>query len=105
MPWYDYQCEKCGAAFEVQRAMGEDGKVKCHVCGSTRTTKIYSAAPVVFKGSGFYVTDSNGRSKQNLLDKPGPAESAGAPSSNGDSSAKDSTAKDKGPKKSERRTA
>lgn len=76
MPWYDYQCEKCGAVFEVQRAMGEDGKVKCHVCGSTRTTKIYSAAPVVFKGSGFYVTDSGGRSKQSALDPPSPGEIA-----------------------------
>lgn len=107
MPWYDYQCEKCGAVFEVQRAMGEDGKVKCRACGSTRTTKIYSAAPVFFKGSGFYVTDSSGRSKESLLNSP--AESAGAPSS-GDSTAKESAAKDKGSKdkgskKSELRTA
>jgi putative FmdB family regulatory protein len=66
MPWYDYQCEKCGAVFEVQRAMSDDSKVKCHACGSARTVQIYSPAPVVFKGSGFYVTDSS-TSKHSVL--------------------------------------
>ncbi len=61
MPWYDYQCEKCGTVFEVNRSMTETGKARCHACGSTRTIRIYSAAPVVFKGSGFYATDSGSR--------------------------------------------
>lgn len=61
MPWYDYQCEKCGTVFEVNRSMNDESKAKCHACGSTRTIRIYSAAPVVFKGSGFYATDSGSR--------------------------------------------
>ena len=62
MPWYDYQCEKCGAVFEVNRSMSDTGKVKCHACGSARTIRIYAASPIVFKGSGFYATDSGHRS-------------------------------------------
>jgi putative FmdB family regulatory protein len=59
MPWYDYQCEKCGSVFEVQHTMSYSGKVKCRKCGSTRTVKIFQPAGVHFKGSGFYVTDSH----------------------------------------------
>ena len=58
MPWYDYQCEKCGFVFEVQRAMSDTGKVQCKSCNSTRTVKIFTPAGIQFKGSGFYVTDS-----------------------------------------------
>jgi putative FmdB family regulatory protein len=61
VPWYDYQCEKCGTVFEVNRSMSDTGKAKCHACGSTRTIRIYSASPIVFKGSGFYSTDSGHR--------------------------------------------
>jgi putative FmdB family regulatory protein len=61
MPWYDYQCEKCGTVFEINRSMTAAGKAKCTACGSTRTIRIYAAAPIVFKGAGFYATDSGSR--------------------------------------------
>jgi putative FmdB family regulatory protein len=61
MPWYDYQCEKCGTVFEINRSMTDTGKAKCTACGSTRTIRIYAAAPIVFKGAGFYATDSGSR--------------------------------------------
>jgi len=73
MAVYDYNCENCGATFEVERPMGFSGRVKCPECGSTRTAKVFAPAGVVFKGSGFYVTDSAGKS------------SATAPSTNGSS--------------------
>lgn len=59
MPIYDYKCEKCGQGFEHEHAMSYSGKVKCPSCGSTRTVKVFHAAGVHFKGSGFYVTDSS----------------------------------------------
>ena len=59
MPVYDYKCEKCGACFEKEHAMSFTGKVKCPSCGSVRTAKVFHAAGVHFKGSGFYVTDSS----------------------------------------------
>lgn len=80
MPWYDYQCEKCAGTFEVQRAFGATGKVKCPGCGSTRTLKVFSPAVVQFKGSGFYVTDSKG-GKNPTLDVP----AAAKPAENGSS--------------------
>jgi putative FmdB family regulatory protein len=62
MPVFDYQCEKCETTFEVERGLTATGPVKCKNCGSTRTTKVFSAAGIVFKGSGFYVTDSKSSS-------------------------------------------
>jgi len=59
MPEYDYQCEKCETVFVKEHPMSFSGKVKCPACGSLRTTKVFHAAGVVFKGSGFYVTDSS----------------------------------------------
>lgn len=63
MPLYDYQCEKCNAVFEVERKMSDTHRQKCSACGSAKTVKVFNAAGIVFKGSGFYVTDSkNGSS-------------------------------------------
>ncbi|MBN2081434.1 zinc ribbon domain-containing protein [bacterium] len=59
MPEYDYQCEKCETVFVTEHPMSFSGKVKCPACGSTKTTKVFHPAGVVFKGSGFYVTDSS----------------------------------------------
>lgn len=71
MPVYDYKCAACGAEFEVERRLGAAGKIRCAKCRSLRTEKIFSAAGVVFRGSGFYVTDSKPAS--------GPAETGPKP--------------------------
>jgi putative FmdB family regulatory protein len=63
MPAYDYQCEKCGSVFETEHAMTFSGRVKCPQCGSVRTSKVFQAAGIQFKGSGFYVTDSSAPAK------------------------------------------
>jgi putative FmdB family regulatory protein len=65
MALYEFQCEKCGAEFEKDMPMGSATKPKCPACGSARTTKIFSAAGISFKGSGFYVTDSRGNAGKN----------------------------------------
>ena len=96
MPWYDYQCEKCGAVFEVQHAMGEESRVKCKHCGSAQTVKIYGATGVLFKGSGFYVTDS--RSHNAAATSPEPANGA---ATNGHSEA-DTTSAPVAPKNSQK---
>jgi putative FmdB family regulatory protein len=71
MPLYDYSCEKCGTEFEVERPLGATGAVKCPNCGSLKTVKIFSASGIVFKGSGFYVTDSkSGSEKKETTGKP-----------------------------------
>ena len=70
MPTYDYQCEKCGVAFEIFQSFSEDTLTKCPTkksgnspagCvapGKGKVTKVFSAPGISFKGSGFYKTDS-----------------------------------------------
>jgi putative FmdB family regulatory protein len=57
MPTYQYQCSACEHAFEAFQSFSEDPLTVCPECkGEVR--KVYSAVGVVFKGSGFYKTDS-----------------------------------------------
>lgn len=56
MPIYEYKCEKCGYAFEVFSGFSANGTRRCPRCkGLAR--RVISAPSVIFKGSGFYVTD------------------------------------------------
>ena len=56
MPTYEYQCPD-GHGFEKFQKMTEKPRTKCPVCGKTATRKISGGAGLVFKGSGFYITD------------------------------------------------
>jgi putative FmdB family regulatory protein len=57
MPTYQYACADCGHEFEAFQTFSEVSLTTCPECkGEVR--KIYSAVGVVFKGSGFYKTDS-----------------------------------------------
>ena len=57
MPTYQYACTACSHEFEEVQSFSDDSLTKCPECtGEIR--KIYSAVGVVFKGSGFYKTDS-----------------------------------------------
>lgn len=59
MPTYSYVCKDCGHAFDVQQSFTDDALTTCPECeGGLR--KVFSAVGVVFKGSGFYRTDSRG---------------------------------------------
>ena len=61
MPTYQYACTECGHAFEQVQSFSEDSLTVCPEC-SGRLRKVFSAAGVVFKGSGFYRTDSRSTS-------------------------------------------
>ncbi|MET0468023.1 MAG: FmdB family zinc ribbon protein [Aeromicrobium sp.] len=61
MPKYQYQCKDCGEALEVQQSFTDDALTVCPACqGDLR--KVFNAVGVVFKGSGFYKTDSRSAS-------------------------------------------
>lgn len=63
MPTYDYQCRSCGTITEVIHSMLEDGPSVCERCGGDLRRVLYPAG-IIFKGPGFYSTDSrNGSSK------------------------------------------
>jgi len=56
MPTYDYQCT-AGHNFEKIHKMSESPRVKCPTCGKAAARQISGGAGLVFKGSGFYITD------------------------------------------------
>jgi putative FmdB family regulatory protein len=56
MPTYEYQCPE-GHDFELFQKMSEKPRAKCPVCGKPAVRKISGGAGLVFKGSGFYITD------------------------------------------------
>ena len=99
MPTYQYACKECGHAFDQAQSFSDDALTECPECDG-RLRKVFNAVGVVFKGSGFYRTDSrnggsngNGsgspekvgageKSKSDSESKPGSAEPA-APKANG----------------------
>lgn len=56
MPTYEYRCP-AGHAFEKFQKMAEKPRAKCPTCGLPATRQISGGAGLVFKGSGFYITD------------------------------------------------
>lgn len=56
MPTYEYRCPD-GHVFEKFQKMTDKPRAKCPVCGKAATRKISGGAGLVFKGSGFYITD------------------------------------------------
>jgi putative FmdB family regulatory protein len=57
VPTYDYQCRQCGHTIEVIHSMQESGPESCERCGG-ELRRVFFPAGIIFKGSGFYKTDS-----------------------------------------------
>ncbi len=60
MPLYEYQCRQCGRTMEIRHGFRESTAARCDSCGG-ELRRVFSPAGIVFKGSGFYVTDSRAR--------------------------------------------
>jgi putative FmdB family regulatory protein len=56
MPAYDYKCQKCGYIFEVQQRITEEPLKHCPKCKG-KIVRLISPAGIIFKGSGFHMTD------------------------------------------------
>ena len=63
MPTYSYQCTECADRFDVVQAFTDDALTECEKC-SGRLRKLFGKVGVVFKGSGFYRTDSRESGKK-----------------------------------------
>ncbi len=84
LPRYDYRCTGCGHQFELRQSFDSATVAECPECGADSNRKIH-APPVIFKGSGWYVTDygrgrgNNGitadRAASKAADKEGDGES------------------------------
>src|SRR5687767_9962011 len=58
MPTYDYKCNACGHAFEQFQSMSADPIRKCPACKKLKLKRLIgTGAGLIFKGSGFYITD------------------------------------------------
>ena len=57
MPIYEYKCENCSTQFELKHGFN-DGLMACCPKCSGKTRRLFSPVAVIFKGSGFYITDS-----------------------------------------------
>jgi len=63
MPIYEYACTACGERTEAKQGFDDPPLEECLVCGG-KLRKLYSPVGIVFKGSGFYATDSKSSSKK-----------------------------------------
>ncbi|WP_042376783.1 FmdB family zinc ribbon protein [Streptacidiphilus melanogenes] len=98
MPTYQYQCTACGNGLEAVQKFTDAALTECPECGG-KLRKIFSAVGVVFKGSGFYRTDSRSSSSSsissNSTSSSTPSTSS-TPSSSGSSSSSSSTSSSSG---------
>jgi putative FmdB family regulatory protein len=95
MPTYEYECKTCTHTFEAVQSMSDDALKDCPECGKEIRRIIGGGMGIIFKGSGFYVTDNRGDSSGK---KSGNGEGSNSTGS-GASESKDKGAKTEAPKK------
>jgi putative FmdB family regulatory protein len=82
MPTYEYQCEACGHKFDRFQSIKAEPIKKCPECGKNKVKRLISiGAGMIFKGSGFYITDYRDKS----YTEQAKAESGGGGSKDGES--------------------
>ena len=92
MPTYEYTCGSCDAHHEIVQKMTDPTLTECPDCGQPTLRKLFNGVGVVFKGSGFYRTDSRsadkGSSDKGSSDKGSSGKSSASTSSSGSDAAK-----------------
>ena len=92
MPTYEYKCDACGHAFEKFQQITAAPVKKCPECGKSKVRRLISAGGgMIFKGSGFYITDYRSEGYSNAAKADSAAKEGG-----GESGAKDVAVKDSG---------
>lgn len=90
MPTYQYACKDCGNQFEQVQSFSDPSLTTCPSCGGS-LRKVYGSVGVVFKGSGFYRTDSRSGSHSSSLAAGSKSDGAGAGTGKSDSAGAAST--------------
>ncbi len=86
MPIYEYQCRKCGYRFEVRQSFDDDRLTECQNDGCRGPVhQVFSPPAIIFKGSGFHVTDYGRGSDRPKSEQPKSATTEG-PSEKSDTS-------------------
>ena len=87
MPTYEYRCPE-GHEFERVQKMTGPPRAKCPICGRTATRRISGGAGLIFKGTGFYITDYGKDGKGPRVDKDAETKPDSAAAQSRDSSSK-----------------
>lgn len=90
MPTYEYRCPQCGNEFEKFGKMSDPPVTECTRCGAESQRKISGGAGLLFKGSGFYITDYRGEGYK----KAAQSESGGSSPSGGEAGGSSSSPSD-----------
>lgn len=93
MPTYRYRGDVCDHEFEVRQSFSDDPITTCTICGQP-VHRVISASPVVFKGSGWYITDS-----KPTTDSSGGVQDSSRVKSNGDDAPSNGKSDSKGTEK------
>ena len=95
MPTYSYECTECGNRFDIVQAFTDDTLTTCEKCAG-RLRKLFNSVGIVFKGSGFYRTDSREAGKKAKSSANGSSTSdSGATSASGDKNGSTSSSGEK----------
>lgn len=81
MPTYEYACQKCGYEFEKYQSIKDEPIKRCPSCKGKVVKKISPGAGLLFKGSGFYITDYRSESYKKGAKSDSSGSSTPAPSS------------------------
>ena len=103
MPTYEYACRDCGEHVEVVQSFKDAPLETCGACGGA-LRKVFSAAGIIFKGSGYYVTDTRGKrrsSGQSSSESGSSSPSESSSESSSSSSSSDSGSSSSTPKAAE----
>lgn len=92
MPTYVYACKSCGHRFEQYQSFSEDSLTTCPECAQEALRKVFDSVGIVFKGSGFYSTDSATSGASTPSGTSASSSSEGSSSSSGEASSSSASA-------------
>ncbi len=79
VPTYDYHCTGCNATYELRESFSAPMEHTCEECGKAIAKRVLTAPRIVFKGSGWYATDSRNRSTSTADNETAPSSSSDSP--------------------------
>jgi putative FmdB family regulatory protein len=98
MPIYEYECKSCGKRFEKMQPFTAEPLTECENCGQGPVRRVFQPVGVIFKGSGWYITDSR-KSESASIDKKPSAEASGDKSKSDTSTTSSGTKAESAPAK------
>ena len=105
MPTYEYSCPECDTHHEIVQSMADPTLTTCPNCGKESLRKQFSGVGVMFKGSGFYRTDSRSNSGSSGSGSSGSGSSDSGSSAPASTTSTSSPSKDSGSKESTSKNA